>query len=257
MLYQAYLAHSDILLPVRSLASVAMRAIGQPLAGLTDNAVLRNLTAVYELVARAGLTHDRPPYRIDSTQVGNREVAVTEEAADVTPFGTLLHFKKDIDTAQPRVLLVAPLSGHFATLLRSTVRTHAARARRLHHRLAQCARRRRRPRPLRLRFLHRAPDPVPGEDRARRPRGGGLSALRRGAGRGRGDGAERQPGAAAQHDADGRTDRYPGQSDQGQRPRQLEADRVVRAEPDRVRAAALSRRACAASIRASSSSPPS
>jgi polyhydroxyalkanoate depolymerase len=123
MLYQAYLAHSDILLPVRSLASVAMRAIGQPLAGITDNAVLRNLTAVYELVSRAGLTHDRPPYRIDSTRVGNREVAVTEEAADVTPFGTLLHFKKDVDAAQPRVLLVAPMSGHFATLLRSTVRT--------------------------------------------------------------------------------------------------------------------------------------
>src|SRR6202035_1475477 len=43
-------------------------------------------------------------------------------AAD-TPFGALLHFKKDIEQAQPRVLLVAPLSGHFATLLRSTVRT--------------------------------------------------------------------------------------------------------------------------------------
>jgi polyhydroxyalkanoate depolymerase len=108
---------------MRSLAGVAMRAIGQPLAGVTDNAMLRNLTAVYELIARAGLTHDRPPYRIDRTQVGNREVAVSEEAADVTPFGTLLHFKKDIETAQPRVLLVAPMSGHFATLLRSTVRT--------------------------------------------------------------------------------------------------------------------------------------
>ena len=41
----------------------------------------------------------------------------------ITPFGTLLHFKKDVETAQPRVLLVAPLSGHFATLLRNTVRT--------------------------------------------------------------------------------------------------------------------------------------
>lgn len=40
-----------------------------------------------------------------------------------TPFGTLLHFKKDVATEQPRVLLVAPLSGHFATLLRNTVRT--------------------------------------------------------------------------------------------------------------------------------------
>ena len=50
-------------------------------------------------------------------------MAVTEEAADTTPFGTLLHFRKDSVAAQPRVLLVAPLSGHFATLLRTTVRT--------------------------------------------------------------------------------------------------------------------------------------
>ena len=83
-----------------------------------------------------------------------------EEAAHVTPFGTLLHFKKDIDTAQPRVLLVAPLSGHFATLLRDTVRTmlpehdvyitdwHNARD------VPLAAR------PLRLRRLHRAPDPA-------------------------------------------------------------------------------------------------
>ena len=48
---------------------------------------------------------------------------MTEEVADRTPFGTLLHFKKDIDVAQPRALLIAPLSGHFATLLRATVRT--------------------------------------------------------------------------------------------------------------------------------------
>ena len=85
--------------------------------------VLRNLTAAYELISRAGLTHERPPFGIDRVTVGNREVAVTEEPAHVTPFGTLLHFKKDIEQAQPRVLLIAPLSGHFATLLRSTVRT--------------------------------------------------------------------------------------------------------------------------------------
>ena len=40
----------------------------------------------------------------------------------MTPFGTLLRFAKDVDTAQPRVLIVAPMSGHFATLLRDTVR---------------------------------------------------------------------------------------------------------------------------------------
>jgi poly(3-hydroxybutyrate) depolymerase len=123
MLYQAYQAHTDVMVPVRSWAGSALRALGQPLAGIADNAVLRNLTAAYEIIARAGLTHARPAFGIDRVTVGNREVAVNERAALTTPFGTLLHFKKDIDTPQPRVLLVAPLSGHFATLLRGTVRT--------------------------------------------------------------------------------------------------------------------------------------
>ncbi len=123
MLYQAYQVHSDIMVPVRSWATAALRAFGQPLAGVADNAVLRNLSAAYEIIARTGLTHARPAFGIDSVTVGNREVAVHEQAALTTPFGTLLHFKKDIDTPQPRVLVVAPLSGHFATLLRGTVRT--------------------------------------------------------------------------------------------------------------------------------------
>jgi poly(3-hydroxybutyrate) depolymerase len=123
MLYQAYQAHSDIMGPVRMLAASALKAIGQPLTDSGGIPTLRNLTAAYELIARAGLTHSRPPFGIDHVKVGNRDVQVREEFADVTPFGTLLHFKKDIDQAQPRVLLVAPLSGHFATLLRGTVRT--------------------------------------------------------------------------------------------------------------------------------------
>jgi poly(3-hydroxybutyrate) depolymerase len=123
MLYQVYQAHSDIMIPVRAWAGHALAAIGRPLAGIADNAVLRNLSAAYELIARTGLTHDRPAFGIDSVTVGNREVAVRERAALATSFGTLLHFKKDVDRPQPRVLLVAPLSGHFATLLRGTVRT--------------------------------------------------------------------------------------------------------------------------------------
>ena len=123
MLYQAYQAQADFMAPVRTLATMAATAIGHPSAGIGGSGAFRNLTAAYELISRAGLTHKRPPFAIDSVMVGNREVAVREEAAHVTPFGTLLHFKKDVDTVQPRVLLVAPLSGHFATLLRSTVKT--------------------------------------------------------------------------------------------------------------------------------------
>jgi poly(3-hydroxybutyrate) depolymerase len=122
MLYLAYQAHSDFMVPMRTLAGLAIKAMA-PAQSTGAIAFTRNLTAAYELIARAGLSHDRPPFGINSVMVGNREVAVHEEAARVTPFGTLLHFKKDIETAQPRVLLVAPLSGHFATLLRATVRT--------------------------------------------------------------------------------------------------------------------------------------
>jgi len=121
MLYLAYQLQSDIMVPVRTWASMAANSGSAPL--LSDHPAMRNLTAVYELVARAGLTHTRPPFGISTVTVGNREVEVREEAAASTPFGTLLHFKKDIATAQPRILLVAPLSGHFSTLLRATVQT--------------------------------------------------------------------------------------------------------------------------------------
>ncbi|MGB6444962.1 MAG: polyhydroxyalkanoate depolymerase [Xanthobacteraceae bacterium] len=121
MLYLAYQLQSDIMTPVRAWASLAATSGSPPM--LADHPALRNLTAVYELISRAGLTHTRPAFGIGSVTVGNREVEVREEAALITPFGTLLHFKKDVATVQPRVLLVAPLSGHFATLLRATVKT--------------------------------------------------------------------------------------------------------------------------------------
>ena len=120
MLYFAYQAQSDMMAPLRAWASMALASGAQPLFG---DDVQRNLSAAYELISRAGLTHTRPPFGITHVPIGNREVEVREEPAVRTPFGTLLHFKKDIATAQPRVLVVAPLSGHFATLLRATVRT--------------------------------------------------------------------------------------------------------------------------------------
>jgi polyhydroxyalkanoate depolymerase len=123
MLYQAYQAHSDIMIPMRAFAGMVVSHVGPSLNGFSNSTVVRNLTAAYELIERAGLTHHRPPFDIHSVTVGNREVEVREEPALVTPFGTLLHFKKDIAAEQPRVLLVAPLSGHFATLLRGTVQT--------------------------------------------------------------------------------------------------------------------------------------
>jgi poly(3-hydroxybutyrate) depolymerase len=123
MLYQAYQAHSDVMVPVRTFAGLALEHTRARMNGAAKPSLLSNLSAAYELISRAGLSHERPSYGVDSVMVGNREVSVAEQAAARTPFGTLLHFKKDIVMSQPRVLLIAPLSGHFATLLRATVHT--------------------------------------------------------------------------------------------------------------------------------------
>jgi poly(3-hydroxybutyrate) depolymerase len=122
MLYLAYQTHADLMVPVRSLAQAGLSAFA-PWTDLEDLKAVRNLTAAYELITRAGLTHERPAYGIDRVGVANADVAVREEVVASTPFGSLLHFRKEVQIAQPRVLVVAPLSGHFATLLRSLVRT--------------------------------------------------------------------------------------------------------------------------------------
>src|SRR6185295_5434774 len=122
MLYATYQTHSDIMVPVRCWALAGLSAL-TPWANRAGLGQLRNLTAAYELIARAGLTHARPTYAMTSVRVGQRDVAVREQVVASTPFGTLLHFAKDLAVAQPRVLVVAPLSGHFATLLRNLVRT--------------------------------------------------------------------------------------------------------------------------------------
>jgi polyhydroxyalkanoate depolymerase len=130
MLYQAYQAQADIMTSWRGVAAVALQGYGQLRAvspTLAGSRPLRSLAAGYELLGRAGLTHERPPWAIDTVRVGRRDVSVCEEATEVLPFGTLLHFAKETDGRRlaplPKVLVVAPLSGHFATLLRGTVRT--------------------------------------------------------------------------------------------------------------------------------------
>lgn len=109
--------------PMRFFASLARQTLTGPLVNGYGHAGLRHLAAAYELIERAGLSHGRPDFGIKTVEVGNREVQVTEERTAALPFGTLLRFKKDVDVAQPRVLVVAPLSGHFATLLVNTVKT--------------------------------------------------------------------------------------------------------------------------------------
>ena len=79
MLYLAYQAHNDLIEPAKSLARQSLAMLGS--WGVQTNIpVVRNLSAAYELIARAGLTHARPEYGIPAVMVGNREVEITEES---------------------------------------------------------------------------------------------------------------------------------------------------------------------------------
>jgi len=123
MLYDAYQARQDFFAPLRICADLTAAALREPMAGPWGNLLTRTMGAAAELVARSGLTHERPPYDIADIKLAGNVVQITEEPALETPFGTLLHFRKSVSLNQKRVLLVAPLAGHFATLLRDTVRT--------------------------------------------------------------------------------------------------------------------------------------
>jgi poly(3-hydroxybutyrate) depolymerase len=122
MLYQAYQNHMDLMEPWRSGAASALKYLNLVPQGTSDKTLTR-LAAALELISRSSLTYARPAYGIDRVRVGNRELEVTEEVAYATPFGSLLHFKKLDAPEQPKMLLVAPMSGHFATLLRGTAKT--------------------------------------------------------------------------------------------------------------------------------------
>jgi poly(3-hydroxybutyrate) depolymerase len=123
MLYEAYQAHSDAFAQVRLMAEAARGWLAQPWPVIGGHPMMRSMAAACELVSRAGMSHEPPAFGLRETVVSGRRVAVREEVARRHPFCTLLHFRKDRAVAQPRVLVVAPLSGHFPTLLRGTVET--------------------------------------------------------------------------------------------------------------------------------------
>jgi poly(3-hydroxybutyrate) depolymerase len=126
VLYDAYQAQADFLSPTRTFANLTRTMFDRPQFGPGGNMFVRGLSAATELFARAGLSHERPGYDIDSVTLDGLEVAVHEETALETPFARLLHFRKETDQVQPKVLIVAPMAGHFATLLRQTARTMLA-----------------------------------------------------------------------------------------------------------------------------------
>jgi polyhydroxyalkanoate depolymerase len=122
MMYQAWQNHMDLTDPWRSGAAHALKYLNLLPQGDSDRPFGR-LAATLELISRAALTYSRPDYDIGTVMVGNRELAVSEEVVYATPFGSLLRFRKEGGPEHPRLLLVAPMSGHFATLLRATVKT--------------------------------------------------------------------------------------------------------------------------------------
>ncbi|MBX3569658.1 MAG: polyhydroxyalkanoate depolymerase [Rhizobiaceae bacterium] len=122
MLYQTYQLQDDLFAPLRELARTVRSFAGADFWGMGTPAG-RPLAAALEMISRFEITHVRPDFNIRAVRIGNRDVPVTVETALDLPFGQLLHFAKDIDAPQPRILVVAPLSGHFSTLLRGTVET--------------------------------------------------------------------------------------------------------------------------------------
>ena len=123
MLYSAYQAQTDWLHPLQGVASAAASWLRY---GLPESPIAKQLASGYEVFSRLRLTHRRPSFGIATIQRGDRTLRVREEPVLATPFATLLRFACDAPAGAdplPRVLVIAPLSGHFATLLADTVRT--------------------------------------------------------------------------------------------------------------------------------------
>ncbi len=126
MLYDAYQAQCDVLAPMRFFAEAAQQVLDQSWPVLGGLPLVRNTAAALNLFSHTRITHEHPPFGITSVMVDGAPVAVTEEAVLVTPFCRLVNFRKAVPLDQPKLLVVAPLSGHFATLLRGTVETALA-----------------------------------------------------------------------------------------------------------------------------------
>jgi poly(3-hydroxybutyrate) depolymerase len=123
MLYTAYEWQRRLAAPTVATSALITRALDGLPAPLSASRSARGLRAVCQVVSGARPTHVRPDWRIDSVTVDGRVTEVDIRARVTTPFASLLHFAKPEVSGQPKVLVVGPISGHFATLLRPTVRT--------------------------------------------------------------------------------------------------------------------------------------
>jgi poly(3-hydroxybutyrate) depolymerase len=128
MLYQLHEMQRSFLNPLMQWADASAKLFSNPVSPFAHTPFAQRIAAGYELMYRLGKDYEKPAFGLTSTTINGQTVGIMERIAVDKPFCQLLHFKKDMSDAefaglkQPTVLLVAPLSGHHATLLRDTVR---------------------------------------------------------------------------------------------------------------------------------------
>ena len=126
MFYQLYQAQLDFLDPFRVASQGAAAMLRRFSAGTGFETLMPRATAAaLDMFSETLTTHQRPDFGITHVAIPGHHthVHVHEEVVSATPFCDLLHFRKDMENPGPRLLVVAPMSGHFCTLLRGTVRT--------------------------------------------------------------------------------------------------------------------------------------
>jgi len=111
------------LIPARVLSDLTRLTLKNPMNPMTYTALGRNLAASAELFERLTRRYSKPGFGVNKAVVSGKDVAVQERVVWERPFCRLLHFQRDVKLSrpQPRLMIVAPLSGHYATLLRGTV----------------------------------------------------------------------------------------------------------------------------------------
>ncbi|GAB2485832.1 polyhydroxyalkanoate depolymerase [Jatrophihabitans fulvus] len=123
-LYSAYEANRALSAPSRLGSAVTLKLLQASPPSVRENGLVRHLTAASSVVVGAQLTHTRPRFgTTDDPLLGIDGEPVAQVVEDETPFASLLHFAQPGATGLPKVLIAAPMSGHFATMLTPTVRT--------------------------------------------------------------------------------------------------------------------------------------
>jgi poly(3-hydroxybutyrate) depolymerase len=122
MLYHLYDLQHLMMTPARLQAELMRSTFQNPLNPLSYTQAGRTISASAEMLERVTRRFGRPEFGIHETIIDGESVDVEEEVIASKPFGQLLHFKRDCKRNDPTVLVAAPMSGHYATLLRGTVK---------------------------------------------------------------------------------------------------------------------------------------